>query len=108
MANAKDDMEIRRRAVDALRTVIDPELGINIVDLGLLYYLHFDEKQRAVFCEMTLTTQFCPMGESIINAAGAALQEALPEYDAAIMLRYDPRWNHSMLSAEARQLLNAE
>jgi metal-sulfur cluster biosynthetic enzyme len=100
--------EKKRAAIEALRTVMDPELGINIVDLGLIYALYFDEPQRALFCEMTLTTQFCPMGESIINSAGAALQEALPEYDAAIMLRYEPRWNHTMLSAEARQLLNAD
>ena len=56
-------------ALAALQNVMDPEIGLNIVDLGLIYQIDFDETEMKIFCTMTLTTQFCPMGESITNAA---------------------------------------
>ena len=52
-------------ALSSLQNVIDPEIGLNIVDLGLIYQVDFDEAVKEVFVSMTLTTQFCPMGESI-------------------------------------------
>lgn len=93
-------------ALAALQNVMDPEIGLNIVDLGLLYQLDFSEAEKKIYCAMTLTTQFCPMGESIINAAAEALKASFPEYEIAIELIFDPPWSHEMMSREGREFLN--
>jgi metal-sulfur cluster biosynthetic enzyme len=95
-------------ALAALQNVMDPEIGLNIVDLGLIYQLDFDESEKKIYCAMTLTTQFCPMGESITNAVKENLKLSFPQYDAAIELAFDPPWSHKMISAEGREFLNKQ
>jgi metal-sulfur cluster biosynthetic enzyme len=77
-----------------------------VVDLGLIYQIDFDETEKKIYCAMTLTTQFCPMGESITNAAHETLKSAFPEYDTIIELTFNPPWNHEMISAEGKEFLN--
>lgn len=93
-------------ALAGLHNVIDPEIGLNIVDLGLVYGINFDEALKKVSCTMTLTTQFCPMGESITEAANASLQASFPGYDTDIELTFDPSWSYEMISDEGREYLN--
>ena len=93
-------------ALAALQNVMDPEIGLNVVDLGLIYQLDFDEAEKKIFCEMTLTTQFCPMGESITNASKETLKTTFPEYETEVELTFDPPWSHEMISAEGREFLN--
>ena len=92
-------------ALAALQNVMDPEIGLNIVDLGLIYQINFDETAKKIYCAMTLTTQFCPMGESITDAAKETLQSAFTGYDITIELTLDPPWNHAMISEEGRNFL---
>jgi metal-sulfur cluster biosynthetic enzyme len=93
-------------ALAALQNVIDPEIGLNIVDLGLVYQLDFDETGKKLYCSMTLTTQFCPMGESITDAARETLKSSFPEFDVLIQLTFDPHWTHEMISEEGKEFLN--
>lgn len=93
-------------ALAALQQVMDPEIGLNIVDLGLVYQIDFDEDLKKLFCTMTLTTQFCPMGESITDAAKEILKETFPEYEIAFNLTFNPPWNHDLISAEGKKFLN--
>jgi metal-sulfur cluster biosynthetic enzyme len=93
-------------ALASLQNVMDPEIGLNIVDLGLIYQLDFDETENMIYCAMTLTTQFCPMGESLTDAARETLSSAFPEYNTEIELTFDPSWNHEMISEEGREFLN--
>ena len=93
-------------ALAALQNVMDPEIGLNIVDLGLIYQIDFDETEMKIFCTMTLTTQFCPMGESITNAAKENLKLSFPDYEPTIELTFDPPWNHERISEEGREFLN--
>ena len=93
-------------ALAALQNVMDPEIGLNIVDLGLIYQLDFDESEKRIYCAMTLTTQFCPMGESITNAVKENLKLSFPEYKLTIKLTFDPPWNHEMISEEGHEFLN--
>jgi len=95
-------------ALAALQNVMDPEIGLNIVDLGLIYQLDFDESEKRIYCAMTLTTQFCPMGESITNAVKENLKLSFPEYKLTIELTFDPPWNHEMISEEGREFLNEQ
>lgn len=93
-------------ALAVLQNVVDPEIGLNVVDLGLIYQIDFDEIRKKIFCMMTLTTQFCPMGESVTDAARATLKSAFPGYDPTIELTFNPSWNHEMISKEGREFLN--
>ncbi|MDD2792339.1 MAG: metal-sulfur cluster assembly factor [Sediminibacterium sp.] len=93
-------------ALAALQDVVDPEIGLNIVDLGLVYQIDFDEANRKVYCTMTLTTQFCPMGESITLAAKEALKACFVGDEAIVELSFDPPWNHEMISETGREFLN--
>lgn len=96
-------------ALAALRNeVVDPEIGLNIVDLGLIYQLDFDETEEKTFCSMTLTTQFCPMGESITDAAKEVLQSVFPGYAITIELTFNPPWSYQKISAEGQNFLNGD
>jgi metal-sulfur cluster biosynthetic enzyme len=93
-------------ALAALQNVMDPEIGLNVVDLGLIYQVDFDEAAKKIFCTMTLTTQFCPMGESITNAVTETLKSTFSRYDTEVELTFDPPWNNEMISEEGREFLN--
>jgi metal-sulfur cluster biosynthetic enzyme len=93
-------------ALAALQNVVDPEIGLNIVDLGLIYQLDFDEEGRKVYCRMTLTTQFCPMGESITDATRETLRYAFPGMEPYVELTFDPPWTHERISPEGVEFLN--
>ena len=73
-------------ALAALQNVIDPEIGLNIVDLGLIYQIDFNEEGKEIYVAMTLTTQFCPMGESIKDGAMHSMQNAFSRYKINIAL----------------------
>jgi metal-sulfur cluster biosynthetic enzyme len=87
----------------ALRTVKDPELNVNVVDLGLVYTIQ--TRDREVDVEMTLTTPACPAGPEILRNAVAAL-EKLDDVDKAnVKLVMNPPWSQDRMSDEARDEL---
>ncbi len=92
-------------ALAALKFVDDPEVGLNVVDLGLIYDMDFKEEENKTVCTMTLTTQFCPMGESIVDNVTQALQLSFPESGIEINLIFDPPWEQEMISEEGREFL---
>ena len=85
---------------DCLRNVIDPEIGCNIVDLGLIYGTTITGTKVTV--QMTLTTPGCPMGESIAQGAQWALLGIEGVEAAAVEIVWDPSWNPSMMSEIGR------
>lgn len=93
-------------ALAALQNVMDPEIGLNVVDLGLIYQLDFDDEKKIVYCSMTLTTQFCPMGESITDGVKNALQSVFNDDNIMVELTFDPPWNHELISPEGKEFLN--
>ena len=93
-------------ALAALQHVIDPEIGLNIVDLGLIYQIDFNETAQEIFVFMTLTTQFCPMGDSIRDGAARAMQQAFPQYRISVELVFDPPWNSERISEQGQEYLN--
>ena len=98
--------ELAELAVEALKFVDDPEIGLNVVDLGLVYELAFNEEEKKVLCTMTLTTEFCPMGESIVANVTEALRMSLHGYAPEVRLTFEPHWNHSMISAAGNEFLS--
>ena len=89
--------------IDALRQVIDPELMINIVDLGLVYSInHTDQK---VLVEMTLTSPACPAGPQIISQAKMSLEKLPGVASAEIKLTMSPPWTPDRMTDDARDQL---
>ena len=89
---------------DTLRQVVDPEVGINIVDLGLVYRL--ERTPAGVSLDLTLTSPACPLGENIVAEAEFVLQECLPPNSLVeINLVWEPPWSPLRMSDEARSNL---
>jgi metal-sulfur cluster biosynthetic enzyme len=87
---------------EALRSVQDPEVGINVVDLGLIYRV--DVAPQAVHVVMTMTTPACPLGEMITEDARRAIGATLPEgVGVDIELVWDPPWTPDLMSDTAKQ-----
>tara|TARA_R110002050_G_scaffold114100_1_gene229404 strand:- start:12176 stop:12499 length:324 start_codon:yes stop_codon:yes gene_type:complete len=93
-------------AKEGLYSVIDPEIDLNIVDLGLVYEINFNEESKDIVVTMTLTTQFCPMGESIVEATTQAMQQSFPENKIQVNLIFQPPWDQSMISEAGHSFLN--
>jgi metal-sulfur cluster biosynthetic enzyme len=90
------------RVREALRSVDDPEVGMNIVDLGLVYRV--DIAPDLVRVELTMTTPACPMGDLITENADRAVRAALPDSVAVeVALVWDPPWTPELMSESARQ-----
>lgn len=90
---------------EALRAVLDPELGINIVDLGLVYAIEADAQRVAV--TMSLTSPACPLGELLRDEAERAIRDRLgpgPVIDIRIVR--EPLWSPERMSDDARQQLH--
>lgn len=93
-------------AITGLHQVDDPEIGLNIIDLGLLYQIDFDESGKKIYVLMTFSTPFCPMGDSIIVEVKQNLHENFREYDIIVNLSFDPPWSPDRISAKGKEFLN--
>lgn len=99
-ATVSDDERVR----DLLRQVIDPEVGVNIVDLGLVYRI--DAGAAGVRVEMTMTSPACPLGEMIVDEARTVLAAGFPgSGEPDISLVWNPPWEPSMMSKRAKETL---
>lgn len=93
---------------DALRTCYDPEIPVNIVDLGLIYDVHIvdtDEGGNAVEVLMTLTAPGCGMGPFIVDDVRAKVSAVANVTEVNVALEFDPPWDRSMMTDEAKLAL---
>jgi metal-sulfur cluster biosynthetic enzyme len=90
--------------VDALTDVIDPELGINIVDLGLVYALEADDDE--VRAAVTATTPACPMSGAILRDVEQSIREALnDDRDVEVSIVWEPSWSPDFMSDRGKEKL---
>jgi Predicted metal-sulfur cluster biosynthetic enzyme len=92
-------MQIR----DWLKEVYDPELGVNIVDLGLVYEAR--QEPDRIYVQMTLTTPGCPLHDTIIGSVKWVLAEKSGQSNIEVDMVWEPQWKPSMMSEEAKQVL---
>jgi probable FeS assembly SUF system protein SufT len=112
VAKAAATGEFSEQAVwDALKTCFDPEIPVNIVDLGLVYDLAVEQTPaggHAIEVKMTLTAPGCGMGPTIAEDARQKIA-ALPTVEAAqVHIVWDPQWTPQMISADGRKILGLE
>ena len=99
------DKDIEEVIWQQLKTCFDPEIPINVVDLGLIYRLDVSSStdgQRSVNIDMTLTAPGCGMGEILVQDAQEKIAVIPTVADVRVELVFDPPWNQSMMSDEAR------
>jgi FeS assembly SUF system protein len=96
---------LEARVIAALRQVFDPELPVNIYDLGLIYNLDVEEATGTVSIRMTLTAPGCPVAQTFPATVECAVREVAGVRDVCVELVWDPPWSRDRMSADARLLL---
>lgn len=98
-------MITKEKVLQELKTVIDPELNVNIVDLGLIYDIAIKQEKRSVEITMTLTTPGCPLSMVFEEWIPEAVKKVEGVSDVRINLVWEPAWSPDKLSDEAREMM---
>lgn len=103
----EEKTQIEEKIVDVLKTVYDPEIPVNIYDLGMIYKIDVDEKGN-LDMDMTFTAPSCPAADFILEDVRTKVENVEGIKSANINLVFDPVWDQSMMSEEARVELGFE
>ncbi len=99
---SKTEQEI----VDVIKTVIDPEVEVNIVDLGLIYEVHHNEADKKIDVIMTLSARGCPVGDTIIHHVETVILANWSDYEVDVELTWEPQWTPEMITEDGKKTLN--
>ena len=95
--------EEKIRLLQMLSLVRDPELELNIVDLGLIYNIGIDKAKKLAEITMTLSTRACPAGEYIKGGVELMARESFPDYQIKVEITFEPEWSADNISQAGRQ-----
>ena len=98
----EEELRITARAVEMLRTVFDPEIPVNVYDLGLIYKIDYDKSDKCLHVDMTLTAPHCPMADFIMEDVRQKLLSVEGPEKLDLRLVFEPEWNQDMMSEEAK------
>lgn len=98
--DAQDSFALEAEIVKILKQIYDPEIPVNIYDLGLIYSIDVDDEKK-VQVKMTLTAPNCPMADELLNDVYTNVSKVRGVSKADIKLVFDPPWDRSMMSEEA-------
>ncbi len=105
--NKPSFMELETKIIEVLRTVYDPEIPVNIYDLGLIYKIDVDDDNN-VTIDMTLTAPNCPIADDIFLDVKTKIEGIREIKSANINLVFEPPWTMDMMSEEARNELDLD
>ena len=97
--------ELKEKIVSEIKKIYDPEIPVNIYELGLIYKIDIDEKNK-VNIDMTLTSPNCPVAESLPNSVKQNILKVEGVSEVDLKLVWDPPWDKSMMSESAKLELN--
>jgi len=97
-------MEIKEKIIAEIKTIYDPEIPVNIYDLGLIYDVQVDNKKAKI--KMTLTSPNCPVAESLPRDVKNVAMQVEEIEDVDLELVWEPPWNKDMMSEAAKLELN--
>ena len=95
-------MDITQKAIEMLRTVYDPEIPVNIYDLGLIYKIDFNPEDSVLHVDMKLTAPNCPAADFIMEDVRQKLVSIDGPKSVDLRLVFEPIWNQDMMSEEAK------
>ena len=96
------NVELKERVIELLRTVYDPEIPVNIYDLGLIYNIDINEEGNQLQVDMTLTAPNCPAADFIVEDVRQKLETIEDFRRVDVNLVFEPEWNKDMMSEEAK------
>lgn len=99
--NKKSFIEIKNEVLEVLQAIYDPEIPVNIYEMGLIYEVEVDPANKVTIV-MTLTTPNCPVAESLPQEVEQRVKEIAGVSDVDLTLTFDPPWDMSMLSEAAK------
>src|SRR5947207_13341075 len=98
-------MPTEEEVITSLKKVLDPELFVNVVDLGLIYGVHIDNEAKTVKVDMTMTSPACPAGPQLVGQSMRVLED-LPDVDKAeVNIVLDPPWSPERMTEDAKDQL---
>ncbi|WP_419770295.1 MAG: metal-sulfur cluster assembly factor [Candidatus Marinarcus sp.] len=107
----QEDLEkIKEKLIENYKNVYDPEIPVNIYDLGLIYTIDFSQKDNYLYCKivMTLTSPACPVAESLIDEV-KYLTKTMPQIDEVeVEITFNPPWDKSKMSEDALEIFELE
>ena len=98
-------MELKDKVIAEIKKIYDPEIPVNIYELGLIYGINVD-KDNNVKIDMTLTSPNCPVAESLPNEVKNSVKEIKEVKDVDLSLVWEPPWDKSMMTESAKLELN--
>ena len=98
-------MEVKEKVISEIKKIYDPEIPVNIYELGLIYDVTVDQDNK-VYIKMTLTSPNCPVAESLPNEVKNSVKEIKEVKYVDLDLVWDPPWDKSMMSEAAKLELN--
>jgi FeS assembly SUF system protein len=99
-------LDLKEKTIEALRGIFDPEIPVNIYDLGLIYNLEVDESEHSIRIQMTLTSPACPVAQTFPQTVQDQLLKIPTVESVAVELVWDPPWTQDNLSEAAKLALN--
>ena len=97
-----ESLRITTRAIEMLKTVFDPEIPVNVYDLGLIYKIDYDPEDKTLHVDMTLTAPGCPAADFIMEDVRQKLLSVEGPQAVDLQLVFDPVWCYDMMSEEAK------
>ncbi|MBD5236199.1 MAG: DUF59 domain-containing protein [Bacteroidales bacterium] len=97
-----EELAVTDKAIEMLRTVFDPEIPVNVYDLGLIYKIDYDKKEKELHVDMTLTAPSCPAADFILEDVRQKLVSIDGPEKVDLRLVFEPEWNQDMMSEEAK------
>ena len=100
-----DTLQTQERVIEVLRTVYDPEIPVNIYDLGLIYRIELNDDATELSVDMTLTAPNCPAADFILEDVRQKLEGITGLKKVDVQLVFEPEWDKDMMSEEAKMEL---
>ena len=97
--------EKENAVLDVIRTVIDPEVALNIVDLGLIYNVTLEEDKKHIHVLVTLSARGCPVGDTILNHIDTVVRANFEGYTVDVELTWEPEWTPELISDAGKEAL---
>ena len=104
--NFPDANDMKSKIIEAIKTVYDPEIPVNIYELGLIYGLNVDPLSNHADIEMTLTAPGCPVAGPMPEWVKNAIHHQAGVESVSVKIVWEPPWNHDMMSMRAKLELN--
>lgn len=97
-----EELRITEKTIELLKTVFDPEIPVNVYDLGLIYRIEYTQSDKTLHVDMTLTAPSCPAADFIMEDVRQKLVSIEGPEKVDLRLVFEPEWNNDMMTEEAK------